>query len=255
MTLQDGDSTYHSWQNTLKRRVGSSTFQLVYTISKTLGNGNESARFFTNLYPAPWDNTRLAKGPANFDRPQRLAFTWVQDLPSKATSRLGKALLNNWSLNGFFIAQSGYPLTIINTTSGQGLGGTTSNDNGNYNANVLSGVPLIHPSGSTKDNLQSYINKAAFFAAPAGTYGNSGRGILRGPGQWNMDGSIFKDFAITERWRLQFRTEFFNLLNHANFALASDTSTSLNLNSSTFGQISSTSVNARLIQFALRLSF
>ena len=71
---------------------------------------------------------------------------------------------------------------MINTTSGQGLGGTTSNDNGNYNANVISGVPLIHPSGSTKDNLQSYINKAAFFPAPAGTYGNSGRGILRGPG-------------------------------------------------------------------------
>src|SRR5499427_8256443 len=255
MTLQDGDSTYHSWQNTLKRRMGSSTFQLAYTISKTLGNGNESARFFTNLYPAPWANTRFAKGPANFDRPQRLALTWVQDLPSKATSRLGKAFLNNWSLNGFFIAQSGYPLTIINTTSGQGLGGTTSNDNGTSHANVLSGVPLIHPTGSTKDNLQSYINKAAFFAAPAGTYGNSGRGILRGPGQWNVDGSIFKDFTITERWRMQFRTEFFNLLNHANFALASDTSTSLNLNSSTFGQISSTSVNARLIQMALRLSF
>ena len=54
---------------------------------------------------------------------------------------------------------------------------------------------------------------------------------------------------------MEFRTEFFNLLNHANFALGSDTSTSLNLNSSTFGQISSTSVNARLIQFALRASF
>jgi hypothetical protein len=255
MTLQDGDSTYHSWQNTLKRRMGSSTFQLAYTISKTLGNGNESARFFTNLYPAPWGNTRLAKGPANFDRPQRLAFTWVQDLPSKATSKLGKTLLNNWSVNGFFIAQSGFPLTVINTTSGQGLGGTTSNDNGSYNANVLSGVPLIHPTGSTKNNLQSYINKAAFYPAPAGTYGNSGRGILRGPGQWNVDGSIFKDFLFAERWRLQFRTEFFNLLNHASFALGSDTSTSLNLNSSTFGQISSTSVNARLIQLALRLSF
>jgi hypothetical protein len=120
---------------------------------------------------------------------------------------------------------------------------------------VLSGVPLIHPTGSTKDNLQSYINKAAFYPAAAGTYGNSGRGILRGPGQWNVDGSVFKDFAITERWRVQFRTEFFNLLNHANFALASDTSTSLNLNSATFGQINSTSVNARLIQMALRLSF
>ena len=255
MTLQDGDSTYHSWQNTLKRRMGSSTFQLVYTLSKALTNGNESARFFTNLYPAPWANTKLAKGPANFDRRNRIAFTAVQDLPNKATSRLGKTLLNNWSVNGFFVAQSGYPLTVINTTSGAGLGGTTANDNGSYNANVLSGVPLIHPTGSTKDNLQSYINKAAFYPAPAGTYGNSGRGILTGPGQWNVDASIFKNFSITERFKMEFRTEFFNLLNHANFALGSDTSTSLNLNSSTFGQISSTSVNARLIQFALRTTF
>jgi hypothetical protein len=60
MTLQDGDSTYHSWQNTLKRRLGSSTFHLTYTISKTLGNGNESARFFTNLFPAPWNDIRRA---------------------------------------------------------------------------------------------------------------------------------------------------------------------------------------------------
>jgi hypothetical protein len=227
----------------------------VYTVSKAITNGNESSRFFTNLYPAPWADIRRAKGPANFDRPQRLALTVVQDLPNKATSKLGRIFLNNWSANGFFIAQSGYPLTVINTTSGQGLGGTTANDNGNYNANVISGVPLIHPTGSTKDNLQSYINKAAFFPAPAGTYGNSGRGILRGPGQWNVDASVFKNFALTERFKMEFRTEFFNLLNHANFALASDTSTNLNLNSATFGQISSTSVNARLIQFALRVSF
>ena len=74
-------------------------------------------------------------------------------------------------------------------------------------------------------------------------------------GQWNVDASVFKIFSVTERWKMEFRTEFFNLLNHANFALGSDTSTSLNLNSVTFGQISATSVNARLIQFALRLRF
>ena len=255
MTLQDGDSTYHSWQNTLKRRLGSSTFHLTYTISKTLGNGNESARFFTNLFPAPWNDIQRAKGPANFDRPQRLAFSWFQDLPNKASSKLGKTLLNNWSVTGVFVAQSGYPLTVINTTSGQGLGGITNNDNGNFNSNVISGVPLIHPTGSTKDNLQSYVNKAAWSMAPAGTYGNSGRGMFRAPGQWNVDFSAFKDFAITERWRLQLRTEAFNLFNHANFALGSDTGNTLNMNSATFGQINSTSTNARLIQAALRLRF
>ncbi len=255
MTLQDGDSTYHSWQTTVKRRFGSSTFQASYTFGKTIGNGNESARFFTNLYPAPWNDIRRAKGPANFDRTQRLAVTWVQDLPNKAHSTLGKALFNNWAINGFFVAQTGFPLTVINTTSGQGLGGTTANDNGSFNSNVISGVPLIHPTGSTKDNLTSYINKAAWSLAPAGTFGNSGRGMFRGPGQWNVDTSIFKDFPIAERLKVQFRAEAFNLLNHANFALGSDTGTSLNMNSATFGQITSTSVNARLIQFALRLNF
>ena len=110
MTLQDGSSTYHSWQSTLKRRLGSSTFLLAYTVSKIIGNGNESARFFTNLYQAPWNDWSRAKGPANFDRPQRLALSWVQDLPGKATSRVGKLVLNNWSINGFFVAQSGTPL-------------------------------------------------------------------------------------------------------------------------------------------------
>ncbi len=255
MTLQDGNSTYHSFQTTLKRRVASSTFQLAYTISKTLTSGNESARFFTNLFRAPWNDWSRAKGPANFDRPQRLVFTYVQDLPSKFTSRLGKVLLNNWSASGVVIAQSGFPLTVFNRDSGSGLGGTTADVTGNFFSSVAAGAPLIHPSGSTKDNLQSYVNKAAWIKAPFGTFGNSGRGMFRGPGQWDADFSVLKDFKITERFRLQFRTEFFNILNHANFALGSDTGNTLSLDSGSFGQITSTSVNARLIQFALRLSF
>ena len=163
-------------------------------------------------------------------------------------------MLNNWTVNGFFVAQSGFPLTVINTTSGQGLGGVTNNANGNGFSNVISGVPLIHPTGSTKDNLTQYVNRAAWSPAPAGTFGNSGRGMFRGPGQWNADVSLLKDFLLTERFRAQLRCEAFNILNHANFALASDTGTTLNMNSATFGQITSTSVNARLIQFALRLT-
>jgi len=91
--------------------------------------------------------------------------------------------------------------------------------------------------------------------APAGTFGNSGRGMLRGPGQWNADASVFKEFKFSERYNLQFRSEFFNTLNHANFGLGTDTNTRLSLDSPTFGQITGTPVNARLIQFALRLGF
>jgi hypothetical protein len=74
--------------------------------------------------------------------------------------------------------------------------------------------------------------------------------MFRGPGQWNVDFSLFKDIPMTERFKLQFRSEFFNLFNHANF---SDPTTSLD--SAGYGTIRGTSVNARLVQFALKLSF
>jgi hypothetical protein len=74
--------------------------------------------------------------------------------------------------------------------------------------------------------------------------------MFRGPGQWNLDFSLFKDIHLTERFKLQFRSEFFNLFNHANF---SDPTTSLD--SPNFGVIRGTTVNARLVQFALRFAF
>jgi hypothetical protein len=83
-----------------------------------------------------------------------------------------------------------------------------------------------------------------------GTFGNSGRGMFYGPGQWNLDFSAFKNIPISERFNMQFRAEFFNLLNHDNF----DNPTS-SLDSSAYGTIRSTSVNARLVQFALKLTF
>lgn len=80
--------------------------------------------------------------------------------------------------------------------------------------------------------------------------GNSGRGVFRGPGQANLDFSVFKNFRIREQTKIEYRAELFNFLNHANFG-----SPSTSMDSASFGQISSTTVNARLIQFALKLSF
>ena len=86
--------------------------------------------------------------------------------------------------------------------------------------------------------------------APRNRYGNSGRGMFRGPGQTDLDLSLFKDFKIKERMTTQFRTEFFNILNIPNFG-----NPQASMNSAAFAQISSTSVNARLIQFALKVTF
>jgi hypothetical protein len=74
--------------------------------------------------------------------------------------------------------------------------------------------------------------------------------MFRGPGQWNVDFSAFKNIPLTERFNLQFRSEFFNLFNHANFS-----NPNRDLDSGGYGTIRGTTVNARLVQFALKLSF
>ncbi len=249
ITSQNGDSAFHSFQLTGKRRVGSGTLQIAYTVAKTLSNGGEGSRFFTSMYDSPWWDWSRARGPANYDRPQRLSAVFVQDLPNLFMNGFGKHALNNWSFNGFLVVQSGEPLTVTNRDSGRDLGGSAQGTTRALFSNVVSGQPLIN-AGSTKDNLKNYINKAAWSKAPRGTVGNSGRGMFRGPGQWNLDFSLFKDFLLTERFKTQFRAEFYNLFNHANF---SNPNTSLD--SSSFGQISGTSVNARLFHFALKLTF
>jgi hypothetical protein len=247
---QHGNSTYHSLQGTFKQRIATMTFQLAYTFGKTLGDGDDNARYRTGTFQAPWNQPWRSKGPANFDRTHRLTYVFNYDLPSRFSHGFGKHLLNNWSMNGLFIGQTGTPLTVTNRDSGRTIGsGLTSTTATNLFSDVNPGVPLTNP-GDTKDNLNAFINPNAFSKAAVGTFGNSGRGMFRGPGQWNVDYSVFKEFPITERWRTQFRTEFFNLFNHANFG-----NPNVNLDSPDYGTIRSTTVNARLIQFALRVSF
>jgi hypothetical protein len=249
ITAQNGDSVYHSFQVTAKRRLATGTIQLAYTVAKTLSNGAEGNRFFTSIHDTPWWDFSRARGPAAYDRPQRFTTVFAQDLPNVGQSGFAKYVLNNWALNGFLVVQSGVPLTVTNRDSGRGLGGSAQETTRALFSNVAAGVPLLNP-GSTKDKLRNYINTAAWSPAPFGTVGTSGRGMFRGPEQWNLDFSVFKDIPIGERFQLQFRTEFFNIFNHANFG---DPTT--NLDSASFGQIASTSVNARLVQFALKLDF
>lgn len=246
---QGGSSSYHSFQFTGKRRVNTGTVQLAYTFAKTIGNGAEGARFFTSMFITPWWDWSRARGLANYDRTQRVSLMFSQDLPSPVKTGFARHFLNNWSMNGMAIAQTGTPLTVTNRTSGQGLGGAATSSTAALFSNVAAGAELVN-SGDIRSKLNNYINKAAWSKAPTGTVGNSGRGMFRGPGQANLDFSLFKRIPISERFKMEFRSEFFNILNHANFG-----NPGVNLDSGSFGQISSTSVNARLIQFALKLAF
>jgi hypothetical protein len=104
-------------------------------------------------------------------------------------------------------------------------------------------------------NVNQYYNPNAFVIPPNGTYGNVGRDVLIGPGAATIDGSLMKNTAIGERLNLQFRAEFFNVLNHANFAtpntIVFTSAGSAPVN--TAGTINATSTSSRQIQLGLKL--
>jgi len=251
ITGQGASSWYNALQVTVKRRVGKGTIQAAYTWSKSTSNGGDSStRYYVSMYGSgPWWDWHRLWGPDDIDRPQRVSIMFSQDLPKHFTSGPGKIILNNWAFSGLLIMQSGGPLTVTNASSGQGLGGGPTSYTAALYSNVISGVALVNP-GAPDTKVTNYIDKAAWSKAPAGTVGNAARGMFLGPGQANLDFSIFRYFPIREKKRLEFRTEFFNITNHPDFG-----NPSTSMDSASFGQISSTTVNARIIQFALKMVF
>jgi hypothetical protein len=168
-------------------------------------------------------------------------------------------LLNGWSVSGVTTIQNGLPLTITDSQAGTIYGASGGR------AQMCAGAThdSIPTSGSIHERLggasggSGYLNRAAFCAAPTGgTYGNgtgwgnSGIGILRGPGQFNWDISLIKDTMIREGHRFQFRTEFYNAFNTPQFGNPNTA-----LRDTTFGQINATSVNPRIIQFGFKYLF
>ncbi len=238
--------------------------QASYTYSKDLsdipevlsGNGANS-----NL------PTALAQqyGPVGFSHPQRFVINYAYNLPfGQHTGALG-ILANGWNVSGVTTMQDGAPMTITNQNSG------TVYNIGTFDQARAQMCPgstygqLATP-GSATDRIHGYFNTgainctapaaansvAAFPGGPLPTmFGDAGAGIILGPGNFNWDISIVKTFHISERQQVIFRSEFFNTFNHPQFsnpAVAIDSP-------ATFGQITSTSVNPRLVQFALKYLF
>jgi hypothetical protein len=169
-------------------------------------------------------------------------------------------LLNNWQLNGILTLQTGTPYSVVDIVGNNII----------QRANFAPGFSgSIETSGSTQERLGGFFNTGAFVLSrpilagtnlgvpnnptfdPNNPFGNTPRNFLYGPGQKNMDFSIVKFIPIGESIRGEFRTEFFNIFNWANFA-------NPNINiavPSTFGRITGTSAGPRVIQFAFKLNF
>jgi outer membrane receptor protein involved in Fe transport len=193
---------------------------------------------------APMDSFRayLDRGHADFIPHHVMTANYTYDLPFGrgrvyALSGLADKLFGGWQLAGIVATGSGQPFSV---TFDSTMTGWPSN-----RADVV-GDPHLEDRG-----IARWFNTAAFAIPAPFTYGNSARNLLFGPGYFNWDTAVFKNTAITERVSLQFRAEFFNVLNHASFnPPAANISVPAQV-----GRITSTSNTPRDIQFGLRLLF
>jgi hypothetical protein len=262
VTAFDGSSNYNSLQITVRKQFSYGlTFQAAYTWSKDLTdmftNGASSSGNVNNA-----DNLNSQYGPASFNRPQRLVINYAYDLPFGKHQGVAGKLLGGWNLSGDTIIQDGTPLTITDSRAGS-IYGLTGGQNVTETAQMAPGATYgsAFTSGGVESRLggpsggPGYFNASAFAPPPVignGTgYGNSGLGIILGPGNVNFDASLIKNTAITERQNLQFRAEFFNIFNHPQFSNPSLAYSS----PATFGEITTSSVNPRIIQLALKYIF
>jgi hypothetical protein len=236
------DSIYHSLQARFEQRLQFGLSLLAsYTWAKSIDNGSS---FFSSAgdpnYPQNSYNLRAERGLSNFDIRHRLALSYAYDLP------FGKGRLRGgWQTFGILQFQTGQPLTaaLLPSFDNANTGISSLGFGANGRPNVVGDPRLSDPSP------QRWLNTAAFVIPPRGTFGDSGRNVIEGPGLATVNLSLVKNTAISEAVRLQFRAETFNLFNRANFGLPDNF-----VGSPTFGQILSAG-NPRRLQLGLKVLF
>ena len=247
------NSIYNSLQARFEQRLNFGLSLLAsYTWSKSIDNDSS---FFSSdgdpNFPQDSYDLRAERGLSNFDVRQRFVASYAYDLPFGR----GRTWLNNggwvsralggWQSFGILQFQSGQPFTVSlladddNSNTGIDDLGFGANDR----PNVVGNPRLPNPTAA------EWFNTAAFVIPPYGTFGNSGRNTVEGPGMATVDLSLVKNTAIREHTTLQIRFETFNVLNHTNFGLPDNF-----IGSPTFGQILSAG-NPRRLQLGLKLLF
>ena len=262
-SLQEMESEGGSWYNGLevsltKRMSHGLQFLASYTFSKTLdtdGADINSTSSGNALTLGDQNSPEQRWGRASFDRTHRFVFSETWSLPSPS-SGLQRAVLGGWDIAAVVTIQSGSALTISDTNAKNVFG--ISEDRAQLSGTCSKNEVVT--SGPVESKLNRYFNTSCFTSPPIigadgiGTaFGNSGTGIVDGPGQANLDLALSRAVGLkwpVEKSSLQFRIEFYNALNHPQFA-----NPDTNFTSATFGVITSTSVNARVGQLALRLAF
>jgi hypothetical protein len=268
-----GVSRYNSLQIDLRQRLSRGlTFRTNYSFSKAQDNTSSPiGPFLTNCPGGAMDSLNPGRdySVACYNVANKFAFSGSYALPFgrgqtflRGVGGVADRLVGGWKLNGIVTVQSGLPFTPIvgfgNSRNGNQLILdrpilAAGFNRGNITSGTSAGCAGV-PAGIKLGTPTHYYDPCAFLLPPAGTYGNLGRNPLTGPGLSELDLSLFKDIPVTERFKLQFRAELFNVLNHANFGIPS---ASLFSASGAYvgsaGVIANTITTARQIQFGLKL--
>jgi hypothetical protein len=277
----DGDSYYHGLEVAVTKPLSRGLLlNSAFTWSKLIDDrqvsgGQDNIRGILPTNPRDPFHDSVDRGPGDFDLEFNYHLSAIYNLPKfNALSNhivLDK-LLNGWATSGILSVESGYafnPLLSQNVSLDKSVGGATLADApdllpGRKNFNITRGVSTGCtgvPAGTPLGTPSVYYDPCAFAVQPAGFIGNVPRNSLRGPGFANLDFSCLKDTHVGflgEAGTIEFRAEFFNILNHANFGLPS-----AQVFSGTNGQtplpnaglITTTANSSRQIQFGLKLIF
>jgi hypothetical protein len=249
-----GESFYHGLQVRLDKRYARGvTFGLSYTWSKSHGdgeNGGQEGASFQNVL-----DRRGSRGLFRFDQTHNFVGHFVWELPGQQLQGVAKHILGGWQANGILSLRSGFPFGLTQSTADVGLA------NASIRPDVVGETIPSDPTRKLWYNPQAFQRVTCRVPGQEDLchYGNLGYNALRGPGQSQMDFSLYKNFAITERYRVQFRWEAFNVFNTPFFSnpgnISFSSTSQLTPDGSRNGEIRSLRTAMRIMQFGLKFSF
>jgi hypothetical protein len=255
-------SSYNALEASLRKRFSHGlSFLASYTYSKAIddvssfnisGSGSIQVAGENDLAQNP-NNLAAERGPSLFDARHRLVFSYQWSLPFWQRQQIWyQHVLGGWQLNGIVTAMSGTPFTVFDSKDVSDQGGAPEITG--FSANRPNLVSGQDPNSGPRA-VDGWLNADAFARitpdpmSPVQQFGTAGRNIALGPRYTNWDFAASKNFRLTESKNLQFRAEFFNILNHTNFHLPNS-----DISSPTFNQILAAEP-PRLVQFALKFLF
>jgi Carboxypeptidase regulatory-like domain/TonB dependent receptor len=210
LTDNSAKSDYNALQVKFQRRLSRGLQALAsYSFSHSIDIASTDAAFTFRNTPASVANPNVGRGNSDFDIRNSFTAGLTYDLAAPGSQKVVHALLGDWSLDVFVMARSASPVDIVGAQIF--AAGTVLQ----YRSDVAPGASLVlygpqYPGGKI-------FNKAAFTPPPTGQQGDFGRNVLRGFGAWQADIALQRQFHLTEKVRLRFRGEFFNIFNHPNF--------------------------------------